>query len=294
MFGLELWFVYAVFSAVAGGIFIFTTKVAAERNYDVVLLSTAALVFSLVPFSIITLIYSDFSGLTGYVLILLVANAILYFAVNVLRHLGLQCLDTAVYYPIYKVLSPLIAIIAAVHIFEDKFSLAEWLGLVLSLLVPVLLISRAEKSRQKDLFRGLWLLAITAVLTTAAAVTIKEATRVMDNIWLFILLADFGIVLMGILVLIYKNSKNPLRDRLKNIRNRSFLWLSFWTGMTSAASFSLLVFAYVDGSLGIVYTINSLYILIPIVLSIIYYHEHWNARKVLAIILSIAALAFLK
>ncbi len=37
-----------------------------------------------------------------------------------------------------------------------------------------------------------------------------------------------------------------------------------------------------------------LYILIPIVLSIYLYQEHWNARKVIAITLSIVALYLLK
>ena len=55
------------------------------------------------------------------------------------------------------------------------------------------------------------------------------------------------------------------------------------------------VYAYsLGGSLGIVYTINSLYILIPITLSIMFYNEHWNLRKVTAIALSIAALWLLK
>ncbi len=56
--------------------------------------------------------------------------------------------------------------------------------------------------------------------------------------------------------------------------------------------FTLLAFIY-GGPLGIVYTINSLYILPPIILAIIFYGEHWNLRKAVAIILSLVALALL-
>ena len=55
-----------------------------------------------------------------------------------------------------------------------------------------------------------------------------------------------------------------------------------------------MMLAFVDGSLGVVYAIQSLYILIPIILSIVIYKEHWNVRKIFAIILSLAALAFLR
>jgi uncharacterized membrane protein len=55
---------------------------------------------------------------------------------------------------------------------------------------------------------------------------------------------------------------------------------------------TLLAFIY-GGPLGIVYTINSLYILLPIILAIIFYGEHWNVRKAVAIILSVLALALL-
>jgi len=65
-------------------------------------------------------------------------------------------------------------------------------------------------------------------------------------------------------------------------------------GILQSCSFLFIMLAFAEGTLSIVYTVQSLYILIPIILSIIIYKEHWNARKVVAIILSIAALALLK
>ena len=47
------------------------------------------------------------------------------------------------------------------------------------------------------------------------------------------------------------------------------------------------------GPVAIVYTVTAMYILIPIVLAIIFYNEHWNTQKVIAIIISVAALALL-
>lgn len=84
MFGLEIWFVLAVVSAVTGGLFIFTTKVAAERDYDVVLLSTVSLFAAGVGFLLVTIYHGDFSGVSEYLLFLVGVNALFYFWVNIM------------------------------------------------------------------------------------------------------------------------------------------------------------------------------------------------------------------
>jgi uncharacterized membrane protein len=45
--------------------------------------------------------------------------------------------------------------------------------------------------------------------------------------------------------------------------------------------------------LSIVYTIHAHYILIPIIFSVIYYKEHMDLRKFLAVLISMIAIAFL-
>lgn len=294
MFGLELWFLLAVLSALLGGIFIFTTKVAAERNYDIVLLSTVALVLSAMFTFSVVFYRGDFSGLGALLFFVVVLNAAGYMTVNILRHRAMQCIDTAVYYPLYKTLTPAIAIVAGLLFFSERFDTYEWIGLVLSLMVPLLLITHAEKERQKDLLRGLKLLVITAFFATFSAAIVKYGADVIENTWLFIALSDTATAGIGIAIMLSRNGKHPLVERLQTLKNPSFLWLAFWMGTMSATAYVALVFAFKFGTLGVVYTINSLYILIPIVLSIIYYHEHWNVRKVIAIILSIAALGLLK
>jgi len=294
MFGMEIWFVLAVVSAVAGGSFIFTTKVAAERDYDVVLLSTVSLFVAGVGFLILTTLFSDFSGMNMYVLTMVAVNAAFYFWVGVLRHNSLRCIDTAIYYPIYKTLTPIIAIGAGIYLFHEQFTSTEWIGLILSLLVPLLLISNAEKTRQKNLYKGLRLLGVAAVFAAISAIAVKEGTNATDNILFYATLNDFGVFFTGVLTLFYANGKKPIRKRLESLKQSDFAWLLFWMSLTQIVSFGALIYAFDNGPLGIVYTIQSLYILIPIILSIIYYNEHWNVRKVIAIILSVAALALLK
>ena len=50
----------------------------------------------------------------------------------------------------------------------------------------------------------------------------------------------------------------------------------------------------IGSNLGVVYTINSFSLLIPIILSIFLYKEHFDMKKGLAIVLTIASLFFLR
>jgi uncharacterized membrane protein len=55
-----------------------------------------------------------------------------------------------------------------------------------------------------------------------------------------------------------------------------------------------MLFAFSEGgSLSVVQTIHSMYILIPIVLAVIFFKEHMNWQKVVAIVFSVVSLAFL-
>lgn len=291
---MEMWFILALVSAVMGGLYIFTTKVAAERNYDIVLLSTMSVVLAAITFFFVTLAVSDFHGVNRFMLMAVLVNAITYMWVNVLRHNAMQCMDTAIYYPIYKTLTPALTVLVGIFWFAETFTAVESVGLILGLLVPLLLITRSENTRQKDLGRGLRLLLFAAVLAVIATAFVKIGTDHTDNTWLFITLIDSGLAVFGFMILFFQNNKQPLGARLAASRDKKFVALLLWMSVLQVISFSAFVFAIDAGPLGIIYTINSLYIIVPIVLSIIFYNEHWNVRKIVAIVLSVAALALLK
>jgi len=138
------------------------------------------------------------------------------------------------------------------------------------------------------------MLVVAAILAVIASATIKLGTDYTDNILYFVTLTDIGLVVASVTWLVYRNGKFPITKRLQSFKEPPFVALMVYMGMLFAASFAALVYAFESGPLSIVYTVQSLYILIPIVLSIIFYNEHWNLRKLIAIMLSIAALALLK
>ncbi len=287
---MELWFVAALSSALFGGIGAFSIKVAAHRNYHSSALVFTSSILTLIIFVPLAFVVDGIAVLTPVVTAVSFLSGLIISISATLKIAALRSIDSSIYFPLFKVASPFLAVIFGIVLFQESFTNIEWVGLILSLIVPLLLISAAENSRQTNLRLGLVLIGVTAVLTTMAAVLQKYATGLGDVVFWVLLCMQAG-VLVGSGVAAFIKKKTIVSAE---IFTRSYMWFISWRAVSISIGVGSGVYAYGHGGpLGIVYTINSLYILIPIILSIIFYNEHWNARKVTAIILSIAALALL-
>lgn len=288
----ETWFILAIVSAIAGGIASFTIKVAAMEKQNIHALNTYAGIISVIVVFFCTLIFSDFSSF-WHPMALFASFAALAFVLSSIAKLkGLERMDSTLFFPLFKVFSPALIIVAGIVFFAESFSAKEWIGLILSLLVPVLLISKAEHLRQTDLVAGIGFMIIAVLAAVFSSATWKYGVDISLNVWLFLLVNVTSFFFFSFISLAFMK-KRPLKEELLQITNKSFLKNALWMGSSLIISGIAIVFAFADGgTLAIVYTINSLYILIPIILSIIVYKEHWNARKVIAIVLSILALGF--
>lgn len=290
---MEIWFLLAVASAVTGGVGAFTHKVAAARNANIAVLNTYSSVISATILFFCTWYFAGFSYFWTLSTLVAFIGAFTYLFTLILKVESLKEIDSAIFFPLYKVSGPLITIILGIVLFNESFSKMEWFGLILSLLVPLMLINRSENLRQKNLLRGLYILFTASIIGAVSITFFKYGTDISQNVWLYLLVSDVFLAFSSILVLLRKYKSKTVKyiqseTSLESIKLFSVMGLAQFGGAAT------MIFAFAGGgALGIVYTINSLYILIPIVLSIIFYNEHWNLRKAIAIFLSIAALALL-
>lgn len=293
---MELWFIYAVTSAVFAGLHTFVQKVAVERGYSSALISMWSTVISAVLAFLVSWVFFDFGGAWKMGILLGFAGGLTHMIGTVFRMDALKHIDTAVLFPLYKTVGPIFALIGGIILFSESFNTNEWIGIAFGITVPLMLLHKSEESRQNNLWKGVLFLLIAAFFTAVAAAIAKYGTGVFDSIFLFIAVSHaFGALsAWGIYELQKNNAKRNGGQFAHEYTHVGMFVLASLTGLTQFAGFSFLMLAFKSGSLGVVYTINSLYILVPIVLSIIYYKEHWNARKVAAIVLSIAALWFLQ
>lgn len=291
---MELWFILAVLSGIVGGFGAFGNKIAAQRKYDsklVVIISGFTGICLFAPFA---LWFEGIQALTWPMVgVAFLCGTVTSFS-QFLKIQGLHYIDSAIFLPLFKVLSPLVVILFGVILFSESFSAWEWIGLAISLLVPVMLVSRVEHSRQNNLTLGLTLIGVCAGVSGVAAVLQKYATELQAAPLWIVVVISLGIFVSALIQYVWEN-RGSFRHALNEHYSHGVTQIALLRTVFAGGGFFLVLLAYINGGpLGIVYTINSLYILPPIILAIIFYGEHWNFRKAFAIALSILALFLLQ
>ncbi len=288
---MELWLILAIISAVFSGISSFILKAVAKNNesselhvlysslFGLILLTPTALyVDGISSFSSFTIGLSVLSGL--------IASVSIIFKVYALRHI-----DTTIYFPLFKIVSPFFAIILGIVFFQETFTQLEWFGLLVSLIIPLLLITKTENKRQNNLRKGILLILFTGTLAALIAALNNYLSSTSTSVLWIGVFSAIGILIGSSTLMLIKHGSSEVKETIKTHTTKQALCWALIRGITINLSFVAFLYALTsNGTLGIVYTIVSMYILIPIVLAIVFYGEHWNFRKILAITLSVLAL----
>jgi len=291
---MELWFMVAVSGAIAAGFSNFFFKIAAIRNYNAELfIFYSALASVAVAIGLLVISPQQILGF-GIITLILLVSGLISAAGGTLKVYALRYIDSTIYFPLFKLLTPALAIVAGVTFFAESFSYIEWFGLIIGLLVPLILITPAENTRQQNLVMGLLLILVTSLISAVTAIAGKYAIEAALPVLITLLFTVIGLSLGSIILLLQKRG---LRGVSSLVMSESSVPL-VQTAVTRAVLISFgvwaMLFAYsAGGTLSVVQTIHSMYILIPIVLAVIFYNEHWNWQKAAAIGLSIVSLAFL-
>lgn len=292
---MELWFILALVSSVFAGLHIFVQKIGSARGYNSSLLNSYSAALSAVIGFTIAGIFEDFSDFSFLMLAIAFVSGLVYILGTNLRMDALKYIDATIFLPLHKFVSPLAALVLGIVFFNEVMNATEWWGIILGISVPLLLISSSEKGRQKNMSKGLLLMVVSAILAALVAAINKEGTNIFSSVLLFAAIANALGALAG--VVLYRFRKRDLNNQIKetHFADPKLLLLSLVSGLAQSIGFFVFILAFkFNGPLAIVYTIHSLYIIIPIALSVIFYKEHWNMRKVVAIVLSIGALILLK
>lgn len=287
MFGLEAWHGFVLASLVLAGVHGFVIKVASERAHGSKLLNTiAAAVATACSLFAISIVGFDSSA---QLIVLASITGALYVFGTLARSDALAFIHTTLFFPVYKIVGPVIVLASGLLFFGDRLTSLQWLGFFLALLVPVLLIDRAEHGRQKNLVRGLWLALWSAVFISVGQVIVKVAASGLSALYTF-LLFDYLVTFVGISILSRRANGREERSR----PSAELYAAGIAAGVLQFLAFASLIAAYSAGPISTIYAINSTYIVIPIILSVLFYGEHWNWRKVAAIALSVVAVVLLR
>lgn len=283
---MEIWFLFALICLLSSGYMWFLLKVISKRNYDKnYVLFLKYLIGA--GFAGIMYFYNYWWNISiPFIKILIVIasiKAIFSYYVSVFKVEGLRDLDSILFFPLYKVFSITFVSIVSIIIFSEYLLLKEIIWILVWALVPILLINKAENKLQWNLKRGLFYTIFWAFFLSFSALINNIVAVYSFNIELFLFIS----LLIWAFISYIKYNNNT---SIKNNFNTKWLYsfsLALWF-MTFLASYSFI--KALNWNLAIVYTLTSFSLLIPILLSIIFYKEKITYKKILVIILSIVSI----
>lgn len=209
---------------------------------------------------------------------------------NFIRIESLKYIDSVLFFPLNKILGPLLVVIGGVAIFGDSLTLIQYVGIGLSLTVPLLLVSSVEHQRQKNLSLGLKLLLASTILTAASMLLSKQGLLYGSAVLLMLCASQIAGTLASAAILLKQHGAGFSMFAHASRKDVYLGLLSAFFGFLSAYS---LFEALNTGFVSLVYVIQAHYILIPIVLSVWWYRDHINMRKFAAVVVSFLAIALL-
>jgi drug/metabolite transporter (DMT)-like permease len=291
---MEIWFVTAAAGAVFAGISNFFFKVAANRGYHAeVFILHGGLVSTVLTGLVVLLSDHSLLQFNFFISVMLIAGMLAALS-GIMKVYALRHIDSTIYFPLFKLLAPILAIIFGIVWFAETFTSIEWIGMTLGLTVPLLLITKAENGRQMNLKAGLLFVLLTALASAFAAALTKFVIDAGIGVLVGVFYSALGVFLGTVITIIFKKGFWSVLRHVRTDSDGKLILFGSLRAIFISLSYGLILYAYAHGgTLAIVQTIHSMYILIPIVLSIIFYKEHWNLQKATAIALSAAALVLL-
>jgi len=282
---METWIIWAIVSVFTWWLFHFLSKVTAERNYDSNRVNYLSYIFCTIFMWLVLILQNNIFPWDNFWLILIIAvgNIAFYSSSFMTRVHAMKHIDTVIFYPLYKTFWPILVTMISIVLFKESLSSKEVLWILVWICVPLLLITKKENQIQKSLYIGLIMIILTSILTSISAIMPKIIQEYSLDISLFLFLNFFIGIFFSYALSHMKKYKNKHYNTKWIYKFSAFMWI------VNVIAFYTFIKA-LEWNLAIVFTINSFAILIPIILSIIFYGEHFNFKKGIVIVLSIVSI----
>lgn len=283
---METWLIFAILSIFAAWIHNFSMKVAAIKNYNVSIINKYSYILWIIFwFSLYLITSNNYNFLENFVPSLLLAffNALFFTFSLFTRVYSMKNIHTVLFFPLYKTFWPILVTFVSILFFKEILTLKEIIWIIIWIIVPLLLITKTENKIQNNLFIWLIFVLLTAIFTSITSAINKEVMLSSYNFALHITLVSCFWFIFSFFTNNFNKHKNKHYNTDWLIKFSLLVWfLHFFSFFTFIRA--------LEWNLAIVYTINSFSILIPIILSIIFYKEHFNFRKWFVIALSIVSI----
>ena len=290
------WFTWAVVSALFYGVHSFLYQKVIKDGADP-LVAQVLQPAVVVILATVMLVSSQQAVADPDVLLLVVVAAVLqglfFFLTTRSRLAALSAeLPASVLFPIIKFSTPVVVVISALA-FQEWESIREprrSVGIALAVGATYLIMQRRRVTASSGSGEGLRLAFVAMVASVCATFAAKVPFAGDANVSIF----GFMLVsnLVSLLLATALMARTPASVSRPSLR-RGVRWGAA-IGALNFAGFAAFLQAVKEGDLALVASISGLYILIPIVLSALWYREHMSPQRQVAVAISVFAVVLLR
>lgn len=282
------WYSLTIIGMLLFGLQHFLFKMSAEKKCNTAWTSFSFML-TVAIISTVLFIFTE-EAVTSYRFLLLISllNAVTYLVTTMTRIEALKHLPTSVAYPIVRMSTVLVVLFSVVY-FKDELNLYQVLGIILALLVIVLLTRENNKRNKsvKNTKLGVILVLVSLVFSAITTIVSKFAAIGTST------LAYISISYIYNTLFTFSLRKR-LQGKKDNPKQANAIMIGIFIGITNFIAFYLILKAMAIGPLSLITAINGFYFIIAIILSIIIYKEKLTRTRIVAIILSVAAVMLMK
>ncbi len=281
------WYLYSIAALLLLGSQRFLYKVAAERGCNSVLTTTVFMatvtLFSTIAFFINASTVRNPTLLVIWSLV----NSTTFSAATIFNIEALKRLPASVTFPLTR-LTMVLVILFSLSYFGDQLHLLQWIGMLAAFgVVAVLLGELRHNHLSTSQLRGLWFIAANIGCAALSSISCKFAAMQTDKAAFMALTYFFATIFSLLISLRWK--KSPAKGN-----NKAAITLGLIMGLLNFVGFFALLNAMETGPLSAVVLITGMQFIIAILLSVLFYREQLSRPRVVAIILALLAVVFMK
>lgn len=282
------WYVFALMSLVCQGIYNFLYKVSAEKKCNTAWTTLSFMVTVAIISTILFFVLHEQIINVSFLLIIALLNAVTFLATTILRMEALKNIPTNVVYPLLQMSTVLVVVFSVVY-FGDKLSFYQIIGILLAV-ITLFIVTRqdnAAKSEHKNFKLGV-VLTVIALFASAATVVLQKFAVANVGKLSYMMISYYYNVLFSFCFL------GRMQTSKENTNHRNAVLIGIAIGVFNFFAFYLALGAYTTGMMSVAASIMSMFFVLTVVLSIIFYKEKLTLRRLVGILLAIVAVVLLR
>ena len=279
---MEPWIIYGLIGATFMGIGNFYSKLITEKGIN----RNRVFIYSMFSFTLVSFIFLLVNSSHLYASIFIAILALIRVATGIEKHLfsmeSLKYIESSIYFPIHQIIHIFLVLIVGGVFFHEYLNIPQMIAVLLWIMIVLFLTDKENRSIQVDYKKGFLFLLISNVFLLTSSSINKYIAHIGFDIPTYIFISG----LAGTLYVAF--TKKDAFDTVEKEKKLQEMKVWFSRGLFFSIWYLCVLYALQSWPFVLVQVLLILSILIPILLSIFFFDEKINNKKIWALLLFIA------